>query len=63
MWMLVFQVKDSVSGEERKLAYVKECGTRSPGIVFIAGFMSTKDAIKPIAFQEFCKKHDLPYIR
>ncbi|KAK4291952.1 hypothetical protein Pmani_035249 [Petrolisthes manimaculis] len=49
--------------DERRLAYVKDEGTRSPGVLFIPGFMGHKDADKPKALHNFCKKIGLSFLR
>lgn len=57
------KIYDRKSGEERRLAYVKVSGTRSPGITYIPGFMGKKNVGKVAALHTFCVKHGFPYIR
>ncbi|XP_042207085.1 palmitoyl-protein thioesterase ABHD10, mitochondrial-like isoform X2 [Homarus americanus] len=36
---------------------------RTPGIIFIPGFMSHKNSEKPTAIHDFCKKNGFPFVR
>lgn len=58
-----FKVTDNQDGTERRIAYKKSSGQNSPGILFIAGFMSCKDANKPTALHSFCQKQGIPFVR
>lgn len=60
---LIPQVTDNQDGTERCIAYKKSSGQNSPGILFIAGFMSSKDANKPTALHSFCQKQGIPFVR
>ncbi|KAK7068140.1 hypothetical protein SK128_008427 [Halocaridina rubra] len=59
----LLNVTDNKTGDQRSLAYRKLPGTRAPGIIFISGFMATKDDVKPVALEEFASKHRFPFIR
>jgi pimeloyl-ACP methyl ester carboxylesterase len=45
-----------------KLAYVKTVG-KSPGIVFLGGYMSDMTGIKAQALENFCQKTSLSFVR
>ncbi|XP_068244603.1 palmitoyl-protein thioesterase ABHD10, mitochondrial-like isoform X1 [Palaemon carinicauda] len=56
-------VTDRITGEKRSLAYKKILGKRSPGIIFIPGFMGTKYDIKPTALAKFCLQQGFSFVR
>ncbi|KAK7076410.1 Mycophenolic acid acyl-glucuronide esterase, mitochondrial [Halocaridina rubra] len=57
------EVKDEQTGSIRKIAYMKSPGPRSPGIIYIPGFMSHKSGIKSATLSQFCLKYGFPYVR
>ena len=50
------------NGITRKIGYQKLDGM-NPGIVFIPGFMGTKDHLKPAVIMNFCLEQGIQFIR
>lgn len=57
------EIKDEKTGSTRKIAYMKSNGPRTPGIIFIPGFMSHKEGTKAVHLYKFCQKYGFPYVR
>lgn len=45
------------------IAYRKTEGHRSPGIIYLPGFLSNMQGEKPLAVEKYCKEKGHPYIR
>ncbi|XP_047500905.1 palmitoyl-protein thioesterase ABHD10, mitochondrial-like [Penaeus chinensis] len=56
-------LETSSLGKTRQIAYQKIDGIRSPGIMYIPGFMSHKAATKATMLHMFCQEYGFPYIR
>ena len=61
--LISLQVTGEDTGTTRKIAYCKSPGPRTPGIIYIPGFMSDKKGIKAVSLYKFCQKHGFPYVR
>ncbi|CAM1297506.1 TAGLN3 (predicted) [Pycnogonum litorale] len=46
-----------------RIAYRKIEGKKSPGVVFLSGFLSSMKRRKPLAVEAFCREKDLPFLR
>ncbi|XP_064104785.1 palmitoyl-protein thioesterase ABHD10, mitochondrial-like isoform X1 [Macrobrachium nipponense] len=57
------EIKDEEAGLTREIAYAKSPGPRTPGIIYIPGFMSDKSGIKAVSLYKFCQENGFPYVR
>uniref|UniRef100_T1IWK9 Palmitoyl-protein thioesterase ABHD10, mitochondrial n=1 Tax=Strigamia maritima TaxID=126957 RepID=T1IWK9_STRMM len=48
--------------EKRAIAYKKTAGIKSPGLIFLSGYMSNMEGNKATALAEFCSKNGHPLI-
>lgn len=47
----------------RRIAYRKLKGERSPGIIYVPGFLSTMNGTKAMMLNSFCKENNYPFLR